>query len=499
MSNIIGNHVGGSRVSLSGGTLQDVFNPSTGEVSGQVRLSSPKELDDVVKVASEAAVSWAATPAAKRAQVMYRFKRLLEENSEKVANSISSEHGKTHDDALGEVARGLEAVEFSCGSPHLLKGTFSEQVAAAIDVYSIPQPLGVVAGITPFNFPAMVPMWMFPNALACGNAFILKPSERDPSVTLIIADLLKEAGLPDGVFSVVQGDKVVVDAILDNPEIKAVSFVGSTPVAEYIYTRGSGNGKRIQALGGAKNHMVIMPDADMDQVVDALMGAGYGSAGERCMAISVPVPVGEKVADELMDRMVPLVKKLPVGPPSDSSVAMGPVITKQSLERITALLQSGVDQGAKLLVDGRSLKVPGHENGFFIGASLFDQVTPQMEIYKEEIFGPVLSSVRVSDYEEAIKLIHNNQYANGVAIFTRDGDAARDFVNRIEVGMVGVNVPIPVPVGYHSFGGWKKSLFGSHHIYGPDTIHFYTRLKAVTSRWPTGIKAGAQFNFPTMS
>ena len=499
MSNIIGNHVGGSRVSLSGGTFQDVFNPSTGEVSGQVRLSSPKELDDVVKVASEAAVSWAATPAAKRAQVMYRFKRLLEENSEKVANSISSEHGKTHDDALGEVARGLEAVEFSCGIPHLLKGTFSEQVAASIDVYSIPQPLGVVAGITPFNFPAMVPMWMFPNALACGNAFILKPSERDPSVTLIIADLLKEAGLPEGVFSVVQGDKVVVDAILDNPEIKAVSFVGSTPVAEYIYTRGSGNGKRVQALGGAKNHMVIMPDADMDQVVDALMGAGYGSAGERCMAISVPVPVGEKVADELMDRMVPLVKKLPVGPPSDSSVAMGPVITKQSLERITALLQSGVDQGAKLLVDGRSLKVPGHENGFFIGASLFDQVTPEMEIYKEEIFGPVLSSVRVSDYEEAIKLIHNNQYANGVAIFTRDGDAARDFVNRIEVGMVGVNVPIPVPVGYHSFGGWKKSLFGSHHIYGPDTIHFYTRLKAVTSRWPTGIKAGAQFNFPTMS
>ena len=499
MSNIIGNHVGGSRVSLSGGTFQDVFNPSTGEVSGQVRLSSPKELDDVVKVASEAAVSWAATPAAKRAQVMYRFKRLLEENSEKVANSISSEHGKTHDDALGEVARGLEAVEFSCGIPHLLKGTFSEQVAASIDVYSIPQPLGVVAGITPFNFPAMVPMWMFPNALACGNAFILKPSERDPSVTLIIADLLKEAGLPEGVFSVVQGDKVVVDAILDNPEIKAVSFVGSTPVAEYIYTRGSGNGKRVQALGGAKNHMVIMPDADMDQVVDALMGAGYGSAGERCMAISVPVPVGEKVADELMERMVPLVKKLPVGPPSDSSVAMGPVITKQSLERITALLQSGVNQGAKLLVDGRSLKVPGHENGFFIGASLFDQVTPEMEIYKEEIFGPVLSSVRVSDYEEAIKLIHNNQYANGVAIFTRDGDAARDFVNRIEVGMVGVNVPIPVPVGYHSFGGWKKSLFGSHHIYGPDTIHFYTRLKAVTSRWPTGIKAGAQFNFPTMS
>jgi malonate-semialdehyde dehydrogenase (acetylating)/methylmalonate-semialdehyde dehydrogenase len=499
MTNIIGNHVGGSRVSQTGGALQDVFNPSTGEVSAQVRLSSSKELDDVVQVASEATVAWGATPPAKRAQVMYRFKRLLEDNADKIASSISSEHGKTHDDALGEVARGMEAVEFSCGIPHLLKGTFSEQVATSIDVYSIPQSLGVVAGITPFNFPAMVPMWMFPNALACGNAFILKPSERDPSVTLILADLLKEAGLPDGVFSVVQGDKVVVDAILDNPEIKAVSFVGSTPVAEYIYTRGAANGKRVQALGGAKNHMIIMPDADMDQVVDALMGAGYGSAGERCMAISVPVPVGEKVADELMDRMVPLVEKLPVGPPSDPNAAMGPVITKQSLERITSLLQSGVDQGAKLMVDGRGLKVPRHEKGFFIGASLFDQVTPEMDIYKEEIFGPVLSTVRVADYEAAIKLIHNNQYANGVAIFTRDGDAARDFVNRIQVGMVGINVPIPVPVGYHSFGGWKKSLFGSHHIYGPDTIHFYTRLKAVTSRWPTGIKAGAQFNFPTMS
>ncbi len=499
MTNIIGNHVGGSRVSQTGGTLQDVFNPSTGEVSAQVRLSSSKELHAVVQVASEAAVAWGATPPAKRAQVMYRFKRLLEDNADKIASSISSEHGKTHDDALGEVARGMEAVEFSCGIPHLLKGTFSEQVATSIDVYSIPQSLGVVAGITPFNFPAMVPMWMFPNALACGNAFILKPSERDPSVTLILADLLKDAGLPDGVFSVVQGDKVVVDAILDNQEIKAVSFVGSTPVAEYIYTRGAANGKRVQALGGAKNHMIIMPDADMDQVVDALMGAGYGSAGERCMAISVPVPVGEKVADELMDRMVPLVEKLPVGPPSDPNAAMGPVITKQSLERITSLLQSGVDQGAKLLVDGRGLKVPRHENGFFIGASLFDQVTPEMDIYKEEIFGPVLSTVRVADYEAAIKLIHNNQYANGVAIFTRDGDAARDFVNRIQVGMVGINVPIPVPVGYHSFGGWKKSLFGSHHIYGPDTIHFYTRLKAVTSRWPTGIKAGAQFNFPTMS
>jgi len=499
MSNIIGNYVGGSRVKPADGTLQDVFNPSTGEVSGQVRLSTATDLDDTVKVASAAALEWGATPALKRAQVMFRFKRLLEENADKIATTISSEHGKTHEDALGEVSRGIETVEFACGIPHLLKGTFSEQAATSIDVYSVPQALGVVAGITPFNFPAMVPIWMFPNAIACGNAFILKPSERDPSVTLILADLLKQAGLPDGVFNVIQGDKVVVDAILDNPDIMAVSFVGSTPVAEYIYTRGTSNGKRVQALGGAKNHMIIMPDADMDQAVDALMGAGYGSAGERCMAISVPVPVGEKVADELIQRMVPLVEKLPIGPPEDTNAAMGPVITKQSLERISSLLQSGVDQGAKLLVDGRNLKVPGHENGFFIGGSLFDHVTPEMDIYKEEIFGPVLSTVRVANYDEAIKLVHGNPYGNGVAIFTRDGDAARDFVNCIEVGMVGVNVPIPVPVGYHSFGGWKQSLFGSHHIYGPDSIHFYTRLKAVTSRWPTGIKSGAVFNFPKMT
>ena len=499
MSNIIGNYVGGSRVNPADGILQDVFNPSTGEVSGQVRLSKATDLDDTVKVASAAALEWGATPALKRAQVMFRFKRLLEENADKIANTISSEHGKTHEDALGEVSRGIETVEFACGIPHLLKGTFSEQAATSIDVYSVPQALGVVAGITPFNFPAMVPIWMFPNAIACGNAFILKPSERDPSVTLILADLLKQAGLPDGVFNVIQGDKVVVDAILDNPDIMAVSFVGSTPVAKYIYTRGTSNGKRVQALGGAKNHMIIMPDADMDQAVDALMGAGDGSAGERCMAVSVPVPVGDKVADELMERMVPLVEKLPVGPPEDTNAAMGPVITKQSLERISSLLQSGVDQGAKLLVDGRSLKVPGHENGFFIGGSLFDQVTPEMDIYKEEIFGPVLSTVRTENYEEAIKLVNENPYGNGVAIFTRDGDAARDCVNRIQVGMVGINVPIPVPVGYHSFGGWKQSLYGSHHIYGPDTIHFYTRLKAITSRWPTGIKSGAQFNFPTMS
>ena len=497
MSTIIGNYVGGSRLNQKGGTLQEVYNPSTGEVSAKVRFTSESEIDEVVEVASAATPLWSATAPSKRSQVMYRFKDLLEKNADKIASAISSEHGKTHNDALGEVSRGLEAVEFSCGIPHLLKGTYSEQVATSIDVYSIPQPLGVVAGITPFNFPAMVPMWMFPNAIACGNSFILKPSERDPSVSLILADLLKKAGLPDGIFNVVQGDKVAVDAILDHPKIMAVSFVGSTPIAEYIYTRAAGKGKRVQALGGAKNHMIIMPDADMDQAVDALMGAGYGSAGERCMAISVPVPVGDKVADELMDRMVPLVEKLPIGPPNDSNAAMGPVITKQSLERIISLIESGVNQGAKLLVDGRGIKIPRHENGFFIGGSLFDKVTAEMDIYREEIFGPVLSTVRVPDYEAAIDLVQSNPYANGVAIFTREGDAARDFVNRIEVGMVGINVPIPVPVGYHSFGGWKKSIFGSHHIYGPDTIHFYTRIKAVTSRWPNGIKAGAEFNFPT--
>ena len=430
---------------------------------------------------------------------MFRFKRLLEENSDKLARIISSEHGKTHDDALGEVVRGLEVVEFACGIPQLIKGTFSEQVADGIDVYSFPQPLGVVAGITPFNFPAMVPMWMYPNALVCGNSFVLKPSERDPSASLFMAELLKQSGLPDGVFNVVQGGKEAVDAILDHPGISAVSFVGSTPIAKYIYTRATSTGKRVQALGGAKNHMVVLPDADMPQVPDALMGSAFGSAGERCMAISVAVPVGDQVADELMERMTPLVKELRVGPPDDKNAAMGALITRDSLNRIEGLIQSGVDPGAEILVDGRGYKVQGYENGFFLGGTLFDQVRPEMEIYREEVFGPVLSTVRVNDYQEALDLIHNNPYGNGTAIFTRDGDAARDFVSRIEVGMVGVNVPIPVPVAFHSFGGWKQSLFGDHHIYGPETIHFYTRMKAVTSRWPTGIKSGAVYNFPTLN
>jgi len=497
--NLIEHFIDGKITKGSSKKTSKIFNPATGEQSAEVNLASKVDVDLAVQKAKQAFSDWSKKPPAQRARVIFKFKELIEKNSDEIIKLIVSEHGKIYEDAKGSLTRGLEVVEFACCIPHLLKGEFSEYVGSNVDSWSIRQSLGVCAGITPFNFPAMVPLWMIPNALACGNAFILKPSERDPSVTLILADLLKEAGLPDGVFNVVQGDKVVVDAILDNPDIMAVSFVGSTPVAEYIYTRGAANGKRVQALGGAKNHMIIMPDADMGQVVDALMGAGYGSAGERCMAVSVPVPVGEKVADDLMDRMIPLVENLPVGPPADTNAAMGPVITRQSLDRITSLLQSGIDKGAKLLVDGRGVKVPGHENGFFIGASLFDHVTPEMDIYKEEIFGPVLSTVRVTDYEAAIKLVHGNPYANGVAIFTRDGDAARDFVNRIEVGMVGVNVPIPVPVGYHSFGGWKKSIFGSHHIYGPDTIHFYTRLKAVTSRWPDGIKAGAEYNFPMMS
>ena len=499
MTEVIGNYIKGTQITTTQGDYQDVFNPATGSVSAQVFMSTTEEVDQAVNVATEAAKDWGRTPSPKRAQVMFRFKRLLEENSDKLARIISSEHGKTHDDALGEVVRGLEVVEFACGIPQLIKGTFSEQVADGIDVYSFPQPLGVVAGITPFNFPAMVPMWMYPNALVCGNSFVLKPSERDPSASLFMAELLKQAGLPDGVFNVVQGGKEAVDAILDHPGISAVSFVGSTPIAKYIYTRATSTGKRVQALGGAKNHMVVLPDADMQQVTDALMGSAFGSAGERCMAISVAVPVGDQVADELMERMTPLVKELQVGPPDDKNAAMGALITRDSLNRIEGLIQSGVDQGAELLVDGRGYKVQGYENGFFLGGTLFDKVRPEMEIYKEEVFGPVLSTVRVNDYQEALDLIHNNPYGNGTAIFTRDGDAARDFVSRIEVGMVGVNVPIPVPVAFHSFGGWKQSLFGDHHIYGPETIHFYTRMKAVTSRWPTGIKSGAVYNFPTLN
>ena len=493
MSNIIGNHVAGSRLSQTGGSLQDVFNPSTGDVSGQIRLSSAAELDDVVKVASEAALGWGVTPPMKRAQVMFRFKRLLEENADKIASAISSEHGKTHQDALGEVSRGLEAVEFSCGIPHLLKGTFSEQAAASIDVYSIPQALGVVAGITPFNFPAMVPLWMIPNALACGNSFILKPSERDPSVTLILADLLKEAGLPDGVFNVVQGDKVVVDAILDNPDIMAVSFVGSTPVAEYIYTRGAANGKRVQALGGAKNHMIIMPDADMGQVVDALMGAGYGSAGERCMAISVVVAVGE-IADPLVEAIKLRMEKLVIGPGTDPASEMGPLITREARDRVAGYVQAGADAGCEVVVDGRDQVFDN--DGFFLGVTLLDRVTTDMSVYTDEIFGPVLGVVRADSYADGVQMIRDNPFGNGAAIFTRDGGAARQFQRDADAGMVGINVPIPVPVGYHSFGGWNDSAFGDTTMYGPEGLRFYTRPKVITSRWPDPSTSSVDLGFP---
>ncbi|MGA7116198.1 MAG: CoA-acylating methylmalonate-semialdehyde dehydrogenase, partial [Hyphomicrobium sp.] len=408
------------------------------------------------------------------------------------------EHGKTHPDALGELQRGIDVVDFACGIPHLLKGEFSRNVGPEIDSWSDRQPLGVVAGITPFNFPVMVPMWMFPVAIACGNTFILKPSERDPSATMLIWELLQEAGLPAGVFNVVHGDKEAVDAILDHPDIAAVSFVGSTPIAEYIYARAAAKGKRVQALGGAKNHVIVMPDADIDQAVDALMGAGYGSAGERCMAISVAVPVGEATANKLVEALAPKVRALKVGPATDPDAEMGPVVTAEAKRKITGLIDQGVKEGADLVVDGRGLVLQGYENGFFLGGSLFDRVTPEMTIYKQEIFGPVLSVVRAGSFDEAAKLINDHEYGNGTAIFTRDGDAARAFADKIEVGMVGINVPIPVPVAYHSFGGWKRSLFGDHSIYGPEGVRFYTRLKTVTARWPTGIRKGAEFNFPSL-
>ena len=430
---------------------------------------------------------------------MFRFKHLLDQNVDRIAEAISAEHGKVHGDAVGEVQRGIEVVDFCCGIPHLLKGEFSRHVGPAIDTHSDRQPLGVVAGITPFNFPAMVPMWMYPVAIACGNTFILKPSERDPSASMVVYELFREAGFPDGVLNIVHGDKEVVDAILTHPDIKAVSFVGSTPIAEYVYRTGTAHAKRVQALGGAKNHMVVMPDADMDKAADALMGAGYGSAGERCMAVSVAVPVGEETADKLVESLAPRVRKLRIGASSDREAEMGPLVTRQHMDKVLGYIDAGVKEGAELVVDGRGFKAQGFENGYFVGGTLFDRVTPEMSIYKEEIFGPVLSVVRSPNYEHAVKLINDHEYGNGTAIFTRDGDAARTFADQIEVGMVGINVPIPVPVAYHSFGGWKRSLFGDHAIYGPEGVHFYTRLKTVTTRWPEGIKSGAVFHFPTMN
>ena len=494
---MISNLVNGATVATKSGKSQPVYNPATGEQIDELGLSSVDEVNQAIAAAAEAAPAWAATPPLKRAALMFKFNELLGQRADDIARAISREHGKTHDDALGEVQRGKEVVEFACGIPNLLKGDFSRNVGPQIDTYSDRQALGVVAGITPFNFPAMVPMWMYPVAVACGNTFILKPSERDPSAVNLVAEIFHEAGFPEGVLNVVHGDKTAVDAILDSPVVQAVSFVGSTPIAEYVYQRGAAAGKRVQALGGAKNHMVVLPDADMQQAAEALMGAGFGSAGERCMAVSVAVPVGEKTADALVEKLVPMVEALKVGPADDTDAEMGPVITADAKQRISGLIDSGVSQGADLLVDGRNLSLQGYENGYFLGGSLFDRVTTEMDIYKQEIFGPVLSVVRANDYSEAVDMINRHEYGNGTAIFTRDGDAARDFADRIQIGMVGVNVPIPVPVAYHSFGGWKRSLFGDHSIYGPEGVHFYTRLKTVTARWPGGIKDGAVFAFPS--
>ncbi len=494
----IHNAIDGRKMASQSQRFAPVFNPATGEEIARLPLSTREELVAAVAVAKAAQPAWGVTPPMKRAKVMFKFKELLERHADDIARAISREHGKTHPDALGELQRGIDVVDFACGIPHLLKGEFSRNVGPDIDSWSDRQPLGVVAGITPFNFPVMVPMWMFPIAIACGNTFVLKPSERDPSSTVLIWELMHEAGLPAGVFNIVHGDKEVVDALLDHPDVKAISFVGSTPVAEYIYARGTANAKRVQALGGAKNHMIIMPDADINQAADALMGAGYGSAGERCMAVSVAVPVGERTADQLVEALIPRVRALKVGPATDPDAEMGPVVTAQAKQRIVDLIERGVEEGADLVVDGRGLVLQGYESGFFLGGSLFDRVTRDMTIYKQEIFGPVLSVVRARSFDEAAELINTHEYGNGTAIFTRDGDAARTFADKIEVGMVGINVPIPVPVAYHSFGGWKRSLFGDHAIYGPEGVRFYTRIKTVTARWPAGIRAGAEFNFPSL-
>ena len=489
--------IGGHDVAGKGRTAP-VFNPATGEQTASVSLASTAEVNEAITVAKKAFPAWASTPPLRRARILNKFLRILDERTDELAAVITSEHGKVLSDAKGEIQRGAEVVEFATAAPQLLKGEVTENVGTRVDSHSLRQPLGVVAGITPFNFPAMVPMWMFPVALAAGNCFILKPSERDPSASLLMARWLKEAGLPDGVFNVVHGDKEAVDAILHSPDIQAVSFVGSTPIARYIYETAARTGKRCQALGGAKNHMIIMPDADMDQAVDALMGAAYGSAGERCMAISVAVPIGKKTADALIARLEPKVRALKVAPGTDPDAEMGPLVTKQHQDKVKGYIDAGVAEGAKLVVDGRGIKLQGYENGYFVGGTLFDNVTPDMKIYKEEIFGPVLSVVRADTYEQAATMINEHEYGNGTAIFTRDGDAAREFAHQIQVGMVGINVPIPVPMAFHSFGGWKSSLFGDHHMHGPEGIRFYTRLKTITSRWPTGIRAGADFVMPTM-
>ena len=491
--------INGAHAAGGSGRFSDVFNPATGDVQAKVPLASKTEVDAAISKAAEAQPAWAAANPQRRARIIMEFVRLLNRDMDKLAEALSREHGKTLPDAKGDIQRGLEVCEFCIGAPHLLKGEFTDSAGPGIDMYSMRQALGVVAGITPFNFPAMIPMWKFAPAISCGNSFILKPSERDPSVPLMLAGLLKEAGLPDGVFQVVNGDKEAVDAILDNEEVAAVGFVGSTAIAEYIYARGCGNGKRVQCFGGAKNHMIVMPDADMDQAADALVGAGYGAAGERCMAISVAVPVGESTADKLVEKLVPRIEKLKVGPyTAGNDVDYGPLVTGAAKERVLGLIESGIEQGAELVVDGRDFSLQGYEKGFFVGPHLFDRAARNMDIYKQEIFGPVLTQIRAESYEEALGHAMDHEYGNGVAIFTRDGDTARDFANRINIGMVGINVPIPVPLAYHTFGGWKKSGFGDLNQHGPDAFRFYTRTKTVTARWPSGLKEGGEFHFKAM-
>ncbi|MGO9742678.1 MAG: CoA-acylating methylmalonate-semialdehyde dehydrogenase [Roseiarcus sp.] len=493
-----GHYIGGRMVEGTSGRYGDVFQPMDGSLRGRVALASKAEMRAAVENALAAQPEWAATNPQRRARVLVKFNELIAKNNDELADILAREHGKTLIDARGDIQRGVEVLEVAFGVAHLMKGEYTDSAGPGVDVYSMRQPLGVVAGITPFNFPAMIPLWKLAPAIACGNAFILKPSERDPGVPLRLAELFVEAGGPPGILNVVNGDKEAVDAILDDHDIKAVGFVGSTPIAQYIYSRGTANGKRVQAFGGAKNHMVVMPDADMDQAVDALIGAGYGAAGERCMAISVAVPVGQKTAEALVERLIPRVESLKVGPSTDSSADYGPLVTRAHLDKVAGYIALGVEEGAKLRVDGRGFKMQGYENGFYIGGSLFDHVTRDMRIYKEEIFGPVLSVVRATSYEDALGLCNDHEYGNGVAVFTRDGDAARDFVSRVNVGMVGVNVPIPVPVAYHTFGGWKRSSFGDLNQHGPDAFRFYTKTKTVTSRWPSGVKEGAQFSIPVM-
>ncbi len=492
----VGHFIGGRAVASTSGRRQPVWNPSTGAIARQVALGSSEEVSAAVAAAKAAFPAWADMPPIRRARVMLAFLALLNQHRDTLAAMITSEHGKVFTDAQGEVARGIDIVEFACGIPQLLKGDFTDQVSTGMDNWTLRQPLGVVAGVTPFNFPVMVPMWMFPVAIACGNCFVLKPSERDPSPSLLMAELMKQAGLPDGVFSVLQGDKVVVDALLGHPDVKALSFVGSTPIAQHIYETGAKNGKRVQALGGAKNHMVVMPDANLDQAVDALIGAAYGSAGERCMAISVAVLVGD-VADRIVPLLAERAKALVVKNGMALDAEMGPLVTKDAKERVESYIASGVAEGATLVTDGRGHVVPGHEQGFFTGGTLFDHVTPTMKIYREEIFGPVLSCVRVADFAAAVDLVNAHEFGNGVACFTSDGNVAREFARRIEVGMVGINVPIPVPMAWHGFGGWKKSMFGDMHTYGEEGVRFYTRQKSVMQRWPASTPKGAEFVMPT--